>query len=204
MNRPESGNRWWISATRPATEFSIGIMPRSASPDEIAASASSKVGQGSACASGYASAMAMWEFAPGSPWNAIFFGLLVVLAMAPCISRSRFGKYLAGGFQVGRGIDPARHGVDNGDVDPHSRLQRPQLLQFLLKLERRGRQPDKPLQRRAAIGIKADVMVAWPLAVRRGGAGEIKRAQPPWAEGSADRLHHVGVQSFFLGMDFGG
>src|SRR6266446_10132563 len=30
--------------------------------------------------------MAIWEFAPGSPWNAIFFGL----AMPPCISRSAF------------------------------------------------------------------------------------------------------------------
>src|SRR6266403_4463988 len=30
--------------------------------------------------------MAIWEFAPGSPWNAIFFGLV----MPPCISRSAF------------------------------------------------------------------------------------------------------------------
>jgi len=41
-----------MSATRPATEFSIGIMPRSASPEEIALSASSKVAQGSASAEG--------------------------------------------------------------------------------------------------------------------------------------------------------
>src|SRR6267143_532291 len=34
-----------MSATRPATEFSIGIMPRSASPEVIAANASSNVGQ---------------------------------------------------------------------------------------------------------------------------------------------------------------
>jgi hypothetical protein len=34
--------------------------------------------------------MAIWEFAPGSPWNAIFFDLVVVLVMAPCISRSGF------------------------------------------------------------------------------------------------------------------
>ena len=32
MWRPEVGSRWWMSATRPASEFSIGIMARSASP----------------------------------------------------------------------------------------------------------------------------------------------------------------------------
>ena len=41
-----------MSATRPATEFSIGIMPRSASPDAIAANASSNVAQGRASAFG--------------------------------------------------------------------------------------------------------------------------------------------------------
>jgi hypothetical protein len=38
--------------------------------------------------------MAIWEFAPGSPWNEIFMVLvavlIVVLVMAPCISRSAF------------------------------------------------------------------------------------------------------------------
>ena len=41
-----------MSATRPATEFSIGIMPRSASPAVISAKASSKVAQGTASQSG--------------------------------------------------------------------------------------------------------------------------------------------------------
>src|SRR5665213_1802251 len=116
-----------MSATRPATEFSIGIMPRSASPEAIAASASSKVGQGRGLAAGKASAMAMWEVAPGAPWNAIFWCLVVVVFMAPCISRSGFCQYLAGGFQIRRGVDAARHGVDDGDVDPHAGLERPQL-----------------------------------------------------------------------------
>ena len=52
MWSPEIGIRWWMSATRPATEFSIGIMPRSASPLATALSASSKVGQGVGTASG--------------------------------------------------------------------------------------------------------------------------------------------------------
>src|ERR1044072_1125560 len=112
MNNPDAGSRWWMSATRPATEFSIGIMPRSASPEEIAASASSKVAHGNGCASGYASTMARWELAPGSPWNAIFF-----VVMAPSSSRSAFCQYFAGGFEIGGRVDAARHGVDNRDVD---------------------------------------------------------------------------------------
>ena len=37
--QPDVGIRWWMSATRPATEFSIGIMPRSTSPAVTAANA---------------------------------------------------------------------------------------------------------------------------------------------------------------------
>src|SRR5665213_1168258 len=58
-----------MSATRPATEFSIGIMPRSASPAVRAPKASSKVAAGTASASGKAWLMARCEFAPRSPWN---------------------------------------------------------------------------------------------------------------------------------------
>src|SRR5579863_975416 len=125
--------------------------------------------------------MAMWEFAPGSPWNAIFM-ILVDLVMAPCTSRSGFGQYLTSSRKIGRGIDAARHGVDDPDVDPHSRLQRPQLLQFLLLLERRGGEADEALQRGAAIGVETDVMVARSLAMGGGRAGEIERAQPPGAD----------------------
>ena len=41
-----------MSATRPATEFSIGIMPRSTSPLVSALKQSSKVGQGTGSWSG--------------------------------------------------------------------------------------------------------------------------------------------------------
>ena len=44
--RPEDGSRWCTSATRPAMEFSTGIMPSSQSPDFTASKASSKVAQG--------------------------------------------------------------------------------------------------------------------------------------------------------------
>ena len=71
---------------------------------------------------------------------------------------------LAGGFQIRRRVDPARHGIDDGDVDPHSGLQRPELLELLLLFQRRGRQPDEALQRRAAIGVEADMVVARAVA----------------------------------------
>src|SRR6185436_9259831 len=121
--------------------------------------------------------MARCELAPGSPWNAIFFGVV----MAPSSSRSAFCQYFAGGFEIGGRVDAARHGVDNGDVDPHAGLERPQLLEFFLPLQRRGRQRHEALQRCASISIKPDVVIAGPLAMRGGGAGEIQRAQPPFA-----------------------
>src|SRR5260370_26221862 len=114
--------------------------------------------------------MAIWELAPGSPWNAIFS-----LVMAPSISSSAICQYLAGGFEIGRGIDAAGHRVDDGDVDPHAGLQGPELLEFFLALERRGRQLDEALQRRAAIGIEADVMVAVPMRAWRRGARDGER-----------------------------
>src|SRR5438445_480480 len=118
--------------------------------------------------------MAMWELAPGSPWNATFS----FLVMVPCISRSRFGKDLARGFEVGGGIDPARHGIDDGDVDPNSCLQGPELFELFLPFQRRRRHADKTLQRRAAIGIEADMVIPRPLAVDRPGARKLQRAPP--------------------------
>src|SRR5260370_38085189 len=121
--------------------------------------------------------MAIWEFAPGSPWNAIFLGLV----MAPFISRSGFCQYQAGGFEVGRRIDPARHRIDDGDIDPHPGFERPQLFELLLPLQRGGGERNEALQRRAAKGIEADMMEARPLAPGGGGAGKVKSAQPPVA-----------------------
>ena len=57
-----------MSATRPATEFSIGIMASEAAPSVTAAKASSKVGAGQGLPIRDAPpAQAMWELAPGSP-----------------------------------------------------------------------------------------------------------------------------------------
>ena len=99
--------------------------------------------------------------------------LFVMAALLPsflAFERShRFGAISLdrpGGFEIGRRIDPARHGVDDADVDPHPGFQRPELLELFLHFQRGGRQCDKTLQRGAAIGVKADMMVARPVAVR--------------------------------------
>src|ERR1019366_7928656 len=92
-----------MSATRPASEFSIGIMARSAAPFVTAAKQSSKVGQGTASAAGKTSEQAMWELAPGSPWKTILCGdFWGDLALAAGISRAFFAG-LRGGFSRDRG-----------------------------------------------------------------------------------------------------
>ena len=65
--RPDDGNRWCTSATRPAMEFSTGIMPNWQSSRLIASNASSNVGCGTGSMSGKAAVQASWLFAPSSP-----------------------------------------------------------------------------------------------------------------------------------------
>ena len=52
------------------------------------------------------------------------------------------------------------------DVDAHAGFERAQLFELLALFERRGRQRDEALQRRAPIGIKPDVMIERPFARR--------------------------------------
>jgi hypothetical protein len=60
-----------MSATRPAVEFSMGIMASSAVESLTAANVSSNVAQGSGTWLGRACAQAIWELEPGSPWYAM-------------------------------------------------------------------------------------------------------------------------------------
>ena len=89
--------------------------------------------------------------------------------------------------EVGGRVDAERHGVDDRDVDPHAGFERPELLELLAHLERRGRQADVAGKRRAAIGVEADVVVERPVAPRRGGAGEIEGAEPAVADRACRR-----------------
>ena len=52
MCSPEVGRKWWMSATRPAIELSIGIIASSASPPATAAKTSSNDAHGNASQSG--------------------------------------------------------------------------------------------------------------------------------------------------------
>ena len=67
-----------------------------------------------------------------------------------------------------------------------------ELLELLLLLQRRRRQRHEPLQRGAAVGVEANVVVARAVAVGRRGAGEIERTEPVRADRRANRLHHAG------------
>ena len=150
---------------------------------------------------------AMWELAPGSPWNAIFSFLLMALgylflgglvAAAQVFASSRRVVSRSVGVST-----PRRDGIDHGDVDPHAGFQRAELFEPLLPFQRRRRQLHEALQRRAAVGVEADMVVARPVAMRGGGAGEIQGAHPPPAERRTHRLHHIGVEALFLGVDLG-
>ena len=61
-------------------------------------------------------------------------------------------------------------------TDWMSQAGKAKLLEFLALLQRGRGKPDETFQRRTPIGIKADVMVARPVAPGGGGAGKIKRA----------------------------
>ena len=52
MCSPELGRKWWMSATRPAMELSIGIMASSASPLSTAAKTPSNEARAMASQSG--------------------------------------------------------------------------------------------------------------------------------------------------------
>src|SRR6266478_4478634 len=142
----------------------------------------------------------MWEFAPCSPWNAIFLRLV----MTPCISRSGFRQYVPGGFEIGWRIDAERHRIHDGGVDPHSGFQRPQLFQLLALFQNGWRQLDVAFQRLPPIGVESDVMVARAVAVRCGGAGEIQGPEPLAAQRGADELHDAWGGVFFILSDLGG
>ena len=58
-----AGRKWWMSATRPASELSIGIIARSASPPSTAAKTSSKLAQAPPPSPGSAAGT------PGGSWS---------------------------------------------------------------------------------------------------------------------------------------
>ena len=70
----------------------------------------------------------------------------------------------AGAFEIVGRVDAERHRADDLDVDAHAGLERAQLLELLAPFQRRRGKRHEALQRGAAIGVEADMMVERPLA----------------------------------------
>lgn len=75
------------------------------------------------------------------------------------------GEHSAGLFEVGRSIDTQRNRVNDLGVDAHAGFERAQLLERFAFFQRRWGKRHEALERRAAIGVEADVMVERPLAM---------------------------------------
>ena len=140
---------------------------------------------------------------PARPGTRSSCALLIVLALGHAGLRLCHDcpVSMARAFSKSSGVStPSGTASTMRDVDAHAGLERAQLLELLAPLQRRRRQRDEALERRAAIGIKADVMIERPLAGGRRGAGEIERAQPRRRDRRADHLDHIGIGA--LGRDF--
>ena len=81
-------------------------------------------------------------------------------------------------LQIFRRVHLGRGTVDDRHVDAHAGFERAQLLEPLPPLQARRRQRDEAGERLAAKRIETEMVVERTLAPRRGGAGEIQRAQP--------------------------
>src|SRR5579871_1793478 len=82
----------------------------------------------------------------------------MVLAGSLMVSGFLGFQQRAGALKVGRSIDTEGSHVNERHVDAHAGGKGAQLLEFFPLLELRRRQFDEPLQRRAAIGIDADMV----------------------------------------------
>ena len=117
---------------------------------------------------------------------------------------NRGAEHGARPFEIRRRVDAQRHAVHDGHVDAHAGFERPQLLEPLANLQRGGRKGDEAGERRAPIGIKADVMIERPFACRRRRPGEIERAQSSPPNRGTDHLHHIGIEALLLPLDLSG
>ena len=127
-----------MSATRPANEFSIGIMPRSASPrcDRLKAILEGRLRHrlaiGKDLQAGDVRVGARLALKDDTlPAKT----LSLLMRIAPSIG--------ARPLQILRRVDAERHLVDDRHVDPHAGFERPQLLQLLALLQRARRKPTK-------------------------------------------------------------
>ena len=146
-----------MSATRPAIEFSIGIMPSAARSlgHRREGVLEARAGQGRQMRIGVAAGDV------GIRARLSLIGDLRV-TFASC-SRAAARSAVEIAFRIHR----SGGFVQQRRVDAHAGLERAQLLQPLALFERGGRQRDEALQRRAAKGVDADVLQTRPFAIRR-------------------------------------
>src|SRR5437764_9390117 len=115
----------------------------------------------------------MSEFAPGSPWKAIFSLLMISPVRASTARRKQRARLL----QVLGRIDAEDHIGGERDIDAHAGFERAQLLEPFALLQYRWRQLDEARQCFAPVCVEADVMIQRPFAGGRGRARGIERAE---------------------------
>jgi hypothetical protein len=77
--------------------------------------------------------MAIWELAPGSPWNAIFSFLVMSFSWRALYQALSFCQHGAGGFEVAGVSTPRGTDVDDGE-SIRMPASRPELLELLALL----------------------------------------------------------------------
>src|SRR5260221_3142745 len=104
-------------------------------------------------------------------------------------------KHFAGPSKGGRSTEPERSVINEHNVDAHPGLEGAQLLEPLAALEDAGREGDIALERGAAEGVEADMVVVVAGPARRGDAGEIERPRDAARRGvggeGGHRLDHA-------------
>ncbi len=83
--------------------------------------------------------MAMCELAPEFALECDFHGRRIsgFCRLFKASTALTFGEDAPCGLQIGRRIDAPRHRIDDGHIDPHAGLDRPQLFESFAQLKRR-------------------------------------------------------------------
>src|SRR6185437_1868128 len=95
-----------------------------------------------------------------------------------------------------------RNGVNERHIDAHAGFERAELLEALALLQRRWRQGNEALERGAAIGVEAYMVVVRAAAMRHGQAAEIKSSRDADTRRKAGGdLHDAGIAELFRILD---
>ena len=149
-------------------EFSTGIMPSAQAPDFTASNASSKTAYGRRLVVGKCSRQASSLLAPGSPWKAILGRSRSWGSEAVRAAKARAASRSAGvSTEIGVSSTTAAQ-IDRPSSSARS------CSSFSRCSSGEGGAAAEPLQRRAAVGVDADVLPDRPVAVEHR-AGEVER-----------------------------